>query len=195
MPRKSRKSQVKRTTPSRRPVRYQVAVSLDGFIAGPNGEFDWIVGDPEIDFNEMFSRFDTLLVGRRTFDLMKSTGQASMPGMQLYVFSHTLKQQDHPEVSIATDPAPVVRKLRSKPGKDIWLFGGGALFRSLVESRLVDTVEVAVIPVLLGEGVPLMPGPEHRVKLHLTGHRLYTKTGTMLLEYAIKYGRGSRRKK
>jgi dihydrofolate reductase len=84
-------------------------------------------------------------------------------------------------------------ELRGQPGKEIALFGGGSLFRSLVEAKLVDTVEVAVIPVLLGEGIPLMSPPAKRVRLKLTGSRLYAKTGTMRLEYAVQYVKKSKR--
>jgi dihydrofolate reductase len=196
MPRKAPKGQAGSTGRPGRRVRYQVATSLDGFIAGPDGEADWIVSDPEIDFKEIWSRFDTLLIGRRTFDGMKGArGGGSMPGVQVFVFSRTLRQEDHPGVTVADDPERVVGELRSRPGKDIWLFGGGSLFRSLAELGLVDTVEVAVIPVLLGEGVPLLEGPAKRVPLKLTGHRLYAKSGIMSLEYAVERGRGPKRRR
>jgi dihydrofolate reductase len=76
--------------------------------------------------------------------------------------------------------------IKAKAGKDIWLFGGPSLFHSLLDLGLVDTVEVAVIPVLLGGGLPLLPPPAKRAKLKLTKHRLYEKTGTVALEYAVK---------
>ena len=82
--------------------------------------------------------------------------------------------------------AGAIADLKAKSGKDIWLFGGGMLFRSLLALGLVDTVEVAIIPVLLGEGIPLRPIPSSKFELQLTGHRLYEKTGTMSIEYAIK---------
>jgi dihydrofolate reductase len=168
-------------------------MSLDGFIAGPNGEADWIIMDPEIDFQAMYSRFDTIVVGRRTFEVMKGAGGGgSMPGMQVFVVSRTLRPQDHPGVTIVDDPEGLMAQLRSRPGKDVWLFGGGSLFRSFAELGLVDTVEVAVIPVLLGEGVPLLAPAAMRVSLKLTGHKLYAKTGTMSLEYAVQYGRKRR---
>jgi dihydrofolate reductase len=193
MPRKSAKTPDKPAERRSRRVRYSVAVSLDGYIAGPNGEADWIVMDPEVDFKAIFSRFDTLLIGRRTFDAMKGAGGGSMPGMQVYVCSRSLRPEDHPAVTVTADPAAVIDDLQSKPGKDIWLFGGGSLFRSLLEARLVDGVEVAVIPALLGQGIPLLPSPAPQVKLKLTGHRVYSKTGTVRLEYDVSYEKRRRR--
>src|SRR3954468_20652595 len=118
-----------------RRIRYVVAMSLDGYIAGPNGESDWIIMDPEIDFAALFQEFDTTLLGRRTFEATMQPGSpGGMPGMQTYVFSRTLRQEDHPGVTVVSDqPAEALAALKAKPGKDIWLFGGGELFRSLLD--------------------------------------------------------------
>ncbi len=168
-----------------RRIRYSVAMSLDGYIAGPNGEADWIIMDPEIDFEVIFGQFDTILVGRRTFEPMVRAGRTTMPGMKTFVFSNTLRQQDYPDVTVVGENAEqTVADLRSASGKDIWLFGGGELFRYLHEAGLVDTVEVAVIPVLLGGGIPLLPPPSKQTTLQLTGHRIYP-TGITVLEYDI----------
>ena len=196
MARKTREDQTKKAGQPKRRVRYHVAMSLDAFIAGPSGEYDWIIKDPEIDFQAIYNQFDTIVMGRRTFEVVKAAGRrGSMPGKQVFVFSRTLRPADHPGVTIVDDPEGVMAQLRSQPGKDIWLFGGGSLFGSFAELGLVDTVEVAVIPVLLGEGLPLLPPPAKRVALKMTGHKLYAKTGIMALEYAVRYERGAKRRR
>ena len=169
----------------RRRVRYVVAMSLDGYIAGPDGEYDWIVMDPEIDFKSLFAQFDTLLMGRKTYDGFKSASGGMGSGMKVIVFSTTLDQKDsgNPEI-VSTNPSHVIERLRSTVGKDIWLFGGGQLFESLLELDLVDTVEVAVMPVLLGAGIPFLPSATSPKKLTLTNHRIYS-TGIVSLEYSI----------
>jgi dihydrofolate reductase len=172
-----------------RRIRYSVAVSLDGYIAGPKGEFDWIIMDPEIDFQQIFGQFDTMLVGRKTIELIQKQGGPGGYHMKVFVFSRKLRQKDHPEVSILAKDKDIKKTLtamKKQRGKDIWLFGGGLLFRSLLKLGLVDTVEVTVIPVLVGGGIPLLPPPAGRAKLKLTGHRVYKKTGIVSLEYAVR---------
>lgn len=171
-----------------RKIIYSVAMSLDGYVSGPNGESDWIVMDPEIDFMGMMSRFDTVVMGRRTFEAaQRQGGGGSMPGVGSIVVSKTLRPADHPGVEIIGENLGArMNLLRQKPGKDIWLFGGGTLFRSLLELKLVDRVEVAVVPVLLGKGVPLLPECSRGATLELMGCRSYQATGTVSLEYAVR---------
>ena len=170
-----------------RRLRYQVATTLDGYIAGPNGEFDWIAMDPDIDFAALFAQFDTAVMGRKTFlATLEQGGNGTMPGLDVVVYSTTLRAADYPKVSVVnSDPAEHLRALKANPGKDIWLFGGGKLFRTLLEAGVVDTVEPAVIPVLLGGGIPMLPSPASRRTLSLTRHHLYPKSGIVLLEYAV----------
>ena len=171
-----------------RRVRYCVAMSLDGYIAGPNGEPDWIVIDPDYDFAELYEEFDTYLVGRKTFESTGGQDPGSMPGVRTFVFSRTLRQADYKNVTIVGDDwKEVAQSLREEAGKkDIWLFGGGSLFRSLAEAGLVDTVEVALIPTILGGGIPLVAEPSSRIELKLEGHYVYKETGTVSLIYSVE---------
>jgi len=152
-----------------RRVIYGGAMSLDGYIAGPNGEYDWIVMDPEIDF------------AARLKDQAPPT-----PAIRQIVFSRTLRPGAFPDVTIEPAAEPVVARLREEVGKEIAVFGGGELFRSLLAAGLVDAVEVSVIPVLLGGGIPFLPPPSERAALTLRKHRVYAKTGTIGLEYDIR---------
>jgi dihydrofolate reductase len=168
-------------------VRFGGAMSLDGYIAGPHGEYDWIRTDPEMDFAAMQAPFDTFLIGRKTFEAMAKIGSdgRSQPGIENIVLSRTLKASDYPHVTVRSDAERVVAELRAKPGKDIAIFGGGELFRSLLAAGLVDRIEVSVVPILLGGGIPLLPPPAVRAVLKLRTQRVYKKTGTVSLEYDI----------
>ena len=173
-----------------RKIRYSCAMSLDGFIAGPDGEYDWIVMDPDFDFQAMSEQFDTYLLGRKTFEVTGSQVAPASSGIRTYVFSRTLRQSDYKDVPIIGENwKEVVQSLREEEGKDIWLFGGGSLFRSLAEEGLVETVEVAVVPVLLGAGIPLVAEPATRIALTLKEHKLYEKTGTVSLVYEVNKSR------
>jgi dihydrofolate reductase len=138
---------------------YSVAASLDGYIAGPNGEFDWITNDPTIDFGEIFRQFDTAIMGRICYQDMLRLGRSPKEfGMKIYIASTTLNPIENPGVTIVSADLPnTVSELKRKSGKSIWLFGGGRTFRSLLDSGLVDRVEVSLVPILLGGGVPLVP--------------------------------------
>jgi dihydrofolate reductase len=167
-------------------VRYSVAMSLDGYLAGPSGEIDWITEDPDVDFVALAAQFDTMVMGRKTYEFARAHGASvRMPGIDPYVFSRTLQQGQCPDATVSDDVRGTVSSLKRKEGKDIWLFGGGSLFHSLLDLGLVDTVEVTVIPVLLGKGVPLLPERDARTALRFVRHRLYSRTGRMSLEYEV----------
>jgi dihydrofolate reductase len=169
-----------------RRVRYQVAVSLDGFIAGPGGEYDWIVMDSAIDFAALFRDFDTAVMGRKTYEALTAHGgHGELPGLDVVVFSRTLEPATHPGVRIVNDdPHEIVATLKAAPGRDIWLYGGGVLFRSLLDAGLVDTVEVAIMPVLLGSGIPLLP-PGAATKLELADLKTLPGSGIVAISYSV----------
>ena len=169
-----------------RRVRYNVAATLDGYIAGPNGEYDWIPEDATVDFASIFARVDTVLLGRRSYEVARAVPEVPWSaGTRVYVFSHTLRPEEHPGVTIVRDDAAgVVAALRAESGDgDIWLFGGGGLFGDLLAAGQVDAVEVTVAPVLLGEGVRLLPRGVRTV-LTLTGSHVYP-SGMVGLYYSV----------
>lgn len=177
-----------------RRLRYQVAVSLDGFIAGPNGEYDWIVSDPSIDFSALYKEFDTVVMGRKTYEVVTAQGgHGAIPGLEVLVFSRSLPPATYPGVRIINDePGDVVGALKQKSGRDIWLFGGGSLFRALLDAGLVDAVELAVMPVLLATGIPLLP-QGLSTKLQLVDHKVLPASGIVSLSYAVPGGLAGRR--
>jgi dihydrofolate reductase len=160
------------------------AISLDGYIAGSNNEFDWIVVDKEIDFSEMMKRFDTYFLGRKTYELSKGMGQ-SFGKDKVYVFSTTLKEVEIPAVLITGDIKQKVKEIKKETGKDIALFGGGELLTSLLNLDFIDEISMAVIPVLLGSGIPMIRELNKRVTLTLTDTKKYSN-GTVQLTYDIK---------
>jgi dihydrofolate reductase len=181
----------KSTKEAPRRLRYQVAVSLDGFIAGPDGGNDWIVMDASIDFGALVAEFDTLVMGRKTHEeMVRQGGQGGMPGKEVFVFSKTLAPLSRKGFHIVNDdPREIVAALKARTGRDIWLFGGGSLCRSLLDAGLVDTVEVAVIPVLLGSGVPLV-APGGTTTLKLADQKTLPASGIVALSYSVSGAAG-----
>jgi dihydrofolate reductase len=170
-----------------RRVLYRVAASLDGYIAGPRGELDWIVSDPAVNLAALYDAVDTVLLGRRTYELTRQPGAPPWPvGWHIYVFSRTLDPEQHPSVTVISGEArATVAALRADLGREIWLFGGGSLFRSLLEAKQVDIVEVVVIPVLLGGGVPLLETGAPLTQLALVHLQSYP-SGVVSLRYEVR---------
>jgi dihydrofolate reductase len=170
-----------------RRMRYSVAASLDGYIADVNGGFDWIPHDPAVDFAALFDRIDTVFMGRKTFEVMQAQGgSAWKAGTRVYVASRTLEPESMPGVTLVREnPVEVASSLRHETGDgEIWLFGGGHLFATLLAGRQVDAVEVTVVPVLLGAGIPLLAAGVDRTALTLTRSHVYP-SGMVMLYYAV----------
>lgn len=172
-----------------REIIYSVAVSLDGYIAGPRGEFDWIPDEPTLDWDAFLGRFDTVVMGRGTWEVLRSQPPEHRPQMATWVFSDTLGAQEAEGASLVRSDgaAEAVRGLRAGEGKAIWLMGGGVLFRHFVDRGWVTQVETAVVPILLGGGVPLLPAGDNPVSLRLLELRTYP-TGIVLTRYRVEKG-------
>src|SRR5690606_13881891 len=168
-----------------------LAVTLDGYIEGPNGEYDWCFTDQDYGLNELFSRIDTVFIGRKSYKIAQAyaadnNGQL-VPGMEpvkTYVFSRTLEKAEDDAVIISVDAMAVARKIKEQPGKDIWLYGGASLTDALMKEGLVDELWLSVHPILLGAGKPLFRPQESRTHLALLESKTY-ETGLVSLRYAI----------
>ena len=170
-----------------RRLRYNVAMSLDGYIADSQERFDWIPNDDSVDFAGLFARVDTFLLGRRTYETVLANGEPPWrPGARIYVVSRTLPAgQDDGVTVVRDDPVALASSLRHEPGDgEIWLFGGGQLFAGLLAANQVDTVEITVVPVLLGAGVPVVTFLPERRPLILTHSHVYP-TGMVALHYSV----------
>lgn len=163
-----------------------LAVSLDGFIEGPHGEYDWCTPDPEYNFDVFFKRFDTIFVGRKTYEMSSEMegGPAGFPKFKEYIFSSTLDKVKDGATLIKGDTKTEVEKIKKEQGKDIWLFGGAGLTTSLLTLGLVDELSLAVYPVILGGGKPLFNNIKDRINLVLLNTKAYS-TGTVSLTYAL----------
>jgi len=164
-----------------------LAVSLDGYIEGPNGEYDWCLTDQDYGMSDFFKRIDSSFMGRKTYELTLSMGDVAMPGfpkLKEYVFSNTLQEVKKGVILIKGDIAEQVKKIKNEPGKDIWLFGGASLTASLMNLGLVDEIGLAVHPILLGGGKPLFSQIDHRVHLDLMDTKTYS-SGLVSLTYTL----------
>ncbi len=169
-------------------VTFGVANSLDNFIAREDGAVDWLVWDDEVAAisREFWKTIDTVLMGRKTYEVAAASGSGAYPGVKNYVFSRTLKQPRTKKVGvISQDAVEFVRKLKSEPGKGICIIGGGDLARSLLQARLIDQIGVNIQPVLLGSGTPLFYEMRQQIDLELLESQVLKNGGVYLL-YRVK---------
>ena len=164
-----------------------LAVSLDGFIEGPNGEYDWCFTDQDYGMADFFKRIDSLFMGRKSYELALSMGDMAMPGfpkLKEYVFSNTLQNVRKDAILINGDTAGKVKTIKNEPGRDIWLFGGASLTTFMMNQGLVDELWLAVHPILLGSGKYLFSQLNHRVHLDLVDTKSFS-SGLVSLTYAV----------
>ena len=164
-----------------------LAVSLDGFIEGPNGEYDWCFTDQDYGLSEFFKRVDSVFMGRKSYELTLSMGSTGMPGtpkLTEYIFSNTLKEVKSGAVLVSGDIEEEIKRIRKEPGKDIWLFGGASLTESLIKLNLLDEIWLSVHPVILGDGKPLFQNITKRIELTLVESKSYS-TGLVSLKYQL----------
>ena len=164
-----------------------VAVTLDGFIEGPKGEYDWCLTDQDYGLSDFFKRVDTIFVGRKSYEMSLGLegGIEGFPTFKEYIFSTTLHKVKAGATLVRDNIQAEVEKIKNEPGKDIWLFGGASLTTSLMNLGLVDELSLAVHPLVLGSGKPLFQNIEGSIKLTLLDTKTYS-TGLVSLAYAIE---------
>lgn len=182
---------------SARRVILDLAVTLDGFIEGPNGEVDWCIMDPDMDFNQFLNQIDTILYGRKSYDIWgqyipKNEDSDTDKEMwrlvhskEKYVFSRTQKETDNRAIFINDNIVEEVNKLKKKPGRDIWLYGGSSLITTFVNLGLVDEFRLSVHPIILGEGKPLFIDINKRINLQIVETKKFS-SGVVQLIYRLK---------
>lgn len=181
---------------NQRPIVLDLAVSLDGFIEGKNGEIDWCNMEPEMEFNKFLDQIDTIFYGRKSYELWgqfatESTAEEdrdiweSIHSKKKYVFSRTCEADDNDVIFINDNISEEVTNLKSQPGKDIWLYGGASLITSFINLGLVDEYRLSVHPVILGDGKPLFIDINERMNLELITARTFP-SGVVQLIYHWK---------
>ncbi len=172
-----------------RKLKYHVAITADGFIAREDDSFDCFSqeGDHVADYFASFAGYDTIVMGRRTYDIGLKVGVTDpYPNLETYVFSRTLKESPNPRVKVvAEDVASVIRQLKAQEGKSIYLCGGGILAGKLLGEGLVDEVILKLNPLLLGAGIPVVSSLLGPVNLELLSTKVY-RNGVLLLQYAVR---------
>jgi dihydrofolate reductase len=160
-----------------------VAVSLDGFIEGPNGEYDWCFTDQDYGMTDFMNRIDTILMGRKSYEVAQQyEGASPWSGVKTYVFSRTLKSPPRDAILVSGDIQTELERIRQEPGKDLWLFGGADLTTQFINLDLIDEYWLSVHPIVLGSGKPLFMNLRERKKLQLKEHNVYN-TGLVSLCY------------
>lgn len=177
-------------------LRYNVASTLDGFIASFDGTTDWIVDDPAIDFTTLYASFSTFVMGRKTWETLLAYGDQNplreKPRDAIVVFSRTMSPEQHRDITVISgdivEYMEALKKCDEDGTKDIWLYGGGQVASCLLDARLVDTVEVAIMPVLIGDGIRLVEkGTKNHWKLQLQSVEKLEKSGILMSKYRVLY--------
>lgn len=150
----------------KRRILLDLAVTLDGYIEGKNGEIDWCIMEPEMDFNGFLDQVDTIFFGRKSYELWEECRPEKdapledkamwdrIRKMRKYVFSRTLSSTS--DFTVLSDPLmDEIERIKEEDGKDIWLYGGSDLITTFMKNHLIDEYRLSVHPVLLGEGKPL----------------------------------------
>lgn len=176
-----------------RKIVYYVAISVDGFIAGPNDDISGFAQQgPGVEkYQQDLLQFDTVIMGRRTYEFGYqyglSPGQPAYPHMEHYLFSNTLTfEQSHEKVHVVPPDLSQVTALKEQDGSDIYLCGGGAFAGWLLDQQQIDVLKIKLNPVVLGGGIPLFNGLSDTYQLSITKQETFDE-GPQILTYDVVY--------
>lgn len=162
-----------------------IATSIDGYIAGPNDEIDWLMGEGDYGMSDFFKSVDTILWGARTYRIGVQLGFEPFEGLKHYVFSRTMTEVSTANTHIvSSDIAEFTKKLKAENGKNIWLMGGAQVANELLQAGLVDGIVLSIHPIVLGSGIPLFANGGRRVDYRLVGSKSYDD-GLLQIEYRL----------
>jgi dihydrofolate reductase len=176
---------------NRRNVIVHIAASADGYIARPNGDLEWLTSRPApkgfYGMNTFMKSIDTMLLGRKTYEVSLRIGGKFDARSRSIVFSRQAPPADAPSgvEFVNSAIAPFVRDLREQPGKDIWLMGGGELIASFLDEHAIDEFVISVVPVFIGDGIPLIARRHRHVPLDLHSVERFDD-GLVQLHYRVK---------
>ncbi len=168
-----------------RKVILNLAVSLDGFIEGRQGEYDWCFVDQDYGMTEFLEHVDAIFFGRKSYERLLQTEPDPYPEKQKYVFSNSLVVAPAGSQLVHGNIQKEVHAIKNGAGKDIWLFGGAGLTTTLLNAGVVDELQLAIHPLLLGQGKALFSHLARKIALQLKEMKKYS-TGLVQLIYAVR---------
>ena len=168
-----------------RKIILNLAVTLDGFIEGEKGEYDWCFTDQDYGMTDFLNRIDAIFFGRKSYELLIGTENNPYPDKKKYVFSNTLSALPYPAVLVKGNLEEEVMKIKKQDGKDIWLFGGAELTKVFLEKKWVDELLLSIHPLLLAKGKLLFHGLNEKIELHLL-HTAAYPSGLVQVHYEVK---------
>ncbi|MGZ4897893.1 MAG: dihydrofolate reductase family protein [Candidatus Angelobacter sp.] len=171
-----------------------LGTSIDGYIARPDGTFDFLFMPKDFSMAEFFASIDTGIMGRKTYDVAKAQGEGGFgPRIRTFVLSRTLAPGEREgKIFVNMSPETLVQEIRQHQGKDIWLMGGGEIARDFLKADLVDELHIGVVPVLLGEGLPLFPSGFPQRNFELIENKSFSR-GLISLKYKRVRGKGKKK--
>lgn len=167
-------------------------MSLDGFIAPPDESSSWIVADDSIDFQALYNRFDIFVMGRKTYEAISAARDYNLlrglPKDRVIVLSKSMQADRYPSVTILQDGhLGMIEKMSREYQKSVWIMGGGWLAAECSDAGLLTSIEVAIMPVVLGDGYKLLNGVNNAYSLVLRDVNRLELSGIVMIAYDVAY--------